>query len=268
MPMSYFDWRLLVILLIIVLLLISCTNHVVSPETTAILMPPITLTVYLTQSLTATPLGIATSLVMPTPTPIIPPLPDDGITLNVPSPVCYDNQYEGILCLGVVNNPYQTGFKDVQVLVELFKANGTPLTAKATAILQHSIPPEGSAPYHVRFGSDLSADDFGGVRVSVVNFTPLAQAPIPPKLTLSDISNQQDNLSYRITGKLTRSPILEGGGVRMIITLYDAYEHVAGYRVMEIPEISTATDMPFMLEFTPQIQNTALRYTIYLEQMP
>lgn len=267
MPMIVTDWRFLLVLVILVLVLMSCTGHVITPESTAILMPPITLTVHLTQVMSVTPLGIATSLMMPTSTPMTTPAtPDDNITLTVPNPICYESLYEGILCLGVVNNPYATGFKDVQVLVELFKTNGTPLTAKATALLQQTIPPEGSAPYHVRF--EMNPSDFGAVRVSVVNFTPLPRAPIPPKLTLSDISNQQDNSGYRITGKLVNPQILEGGGVRMIITLYDTYEHVAGYRVMEIPDIPPTTDMPFSLEFVPQIRNTDLRYTIYLEQMP
>ncbi|MCU0481080.1 MAG: hypothetical protein MUE54_07695 [Anaerolineae bacterium] len=264
--MMLIDWRLLLVLVIIALLLISCTGHIITPESTAILMPPITLTVHLTQSMSATPLGIATALMMPAPTPITPPSQNENITLSVPNPICYEHVYDGILCLGVVNNPYLTGFKDVQVLVELFKANGTPITAKATALLQQTIPPEGSAPYHVRF--EINPSDFGAVRVSVVNFTPLPSAPIPPKLTLSDISNQQDTSGYRISGKLGNPQILEGGGVRMIITLYDTYEHVAGYRVMEIPYIPPTTDMPFILEFVPQIQHTDLRYTIYLEQMP
>ncbi|HRF98307.1 MAG TPA: hypothetical protein PLZ51_24030, partial [Aggregatilineales bacterium] len=64
------------------------------------------------------------------------------------------------------------------------------------------------------------------------------------------------------------SQMQSGEGVRMIITLYDAYEHVAGYRVLEIPEFSQMLDMPFSLELTPQIRGTSLRYTIYLEQMP
>ncbi|MDX2074941.1 MAG: hypothetical protein SFZ02_00800 [bacterium] len=270
MPMVYHDWRLLVVLFIIMLLMMSCTGQIISPDATTILMPSVTLTVHIAQALSPTALGIATTFIIPTPTPISPIFDDQSITLNVPNPICYDNDLEGILCLGVVNNPYLTGFKDIEVLVELFKPNGSPLIAKSTALLQQSLPAEGSAPYHVRFDKqqNISADDFGAVRVSVIHFTPLAQAPSAPVVTLQDVTNQQDNRRYLVTGKLVHSQAQSGEGVRMIITLYDAYEHVAGYRVMEIPEFLQMPDMPFSLELTPQIRGTSLRYTIYLEQMP
>jgi hypothetical protein len=270
--MGDFDWRLLIVMFVIMLLLMSCTGQIIAPEATVTLMPSITLTVYLSQALSPTALGLATSSFFPTRPPVTPPPTNDQrITLNLPNPICYDNQAEGILCLGVVNNPYQMGFKDVQVLVELFYPNGTPLNAKATALLQHSLPPDGSAPYHVRFDRNqhISADNFGGVRVSVVNFTPLAHPPMPPAVILQDIINDYDNQHYRISGKLVNSHTQDrGAGVRMIITLYDSHDHVAGYRILEIPTIPAQMDMPFLLDFTPQIQNTALRYTIYLEQMP
>jgi len=272
-PMGDFDWRLLIVMFVIMLLLMSCTGQIIAPEATVTLMPSITLTVYLSQALSPTALGLATASFFPTRPSMTPPSANEQrITLSLPNPICYDNQAEGILCLGVVNNPHHTGFKDVQVLVELFRDDGAPLSSKAIALLQHSLPPEGSAPYHVRFDitHNISAENFGMVRVSVVNLTPITQIATPPAVMLRDIINQYDNnRHYRISGKLVNSPEqTTNGGVRMIITLYDTYDHVAGYRILEIPTIPPQMDMPFLMEFTPQIQNSALRYTIYLEHMP
>jgi len=103
--MMALDWRVVLLLFIIGLLLVSCTGHLISSDSTATLMPSITLTVHLSQTLTATPIGISTALMMPTATPIDEMNKSDGITLNLPNPICYEDDLTGILCLGVVHNP-------------------------------------------------------------------------------------------------------------------------------------------------------------------
>ncbi|MCL4252441.1 MAG: hypothetical protein KJ043_01515 [Anaerolineae bacterium] len=264
--MMALDWRVVLLLFIIGLLLVSCTGHLISSDATAMLMPSITLTVHLSQTLTATPIGISTALMMPTATPIDEMNKLDGITLNLPSPICYEDDFTGILCLGVVHNPYQTAFQDIQVLVELFKPNGVLFASQTTALLQHTLPPRGSAPYHIQLAQ--SVQDFGAVRVSVVKLTPLSQSIAPPNYSMRDVQNAQADDRYQVTGKLIGNQPDSGGGIRMIITLYDAYEHVAGYRVLEIPEMPIREDMPFHFDFVPKIRGTDLRYTIYLEHIP
>lgn len=264
--MMALDWRVVLLLLIIGLLLVSCTGYLISSDTTAMLMPSITLTVHLSQTMTATPIGISTALIMPTATPIEEMNKLDGIALNLPSPICYEDDFTGILCLGVVHNPYQAAFQDIQVLVELFKPNGTLLASQTTALLQHTLPPRGSAPYHIQLAQ--SAQDFGAVRVSVVKLTPLPQAITPPNYIMRDVQNAQADNHYRVTGNLVGNQPNLGQGIRMIITLYDTYEHVAGYRVLEIPHMPVRDDLPFSLDLVPKIRGTDLRYTIYLEHMP
>ncbi len=264
--MTALDWRVILLLFIIGLLLVSCTGHLISSDATAMLMPSITLTVHLSQAVTATPIGMSTAFMIPTATPIEDMNKSDGIALNLPSPICYEDDITGILCLGVVHNPYQTAFKDIQVLVELFKPNGALLASQTTALLQHTLPPRGSAPYHIQLAED--AQDFGAVRVSVVKLTPVSQAITPPNYTMRDVQNAQADDRYRVTGNLVGNQPNSSGGIRMVITLYDTYEHVAGYRVLEIPHMPPREDLPFSFDFVPKIRGTDLRYTIYLEHMP
>ena len=151
-------------------------------------------------------------------------------------------------------------------MVELFKPNGTLLTSQTTALLQHTLPPRGSAPYHIQLAQ--SAQDFGAVRVSVIKLTPLPQAITPPNYTMRDVQNAQADNHYQVTGKLVGNQANSVGGIRMIITLYDSYEHVAGYRVLEIPQMPPREDLSFSFDFVPKIRGTDLRYTIYLEHIP
>ncbi|PJF30099.1 MAG: hypothetical protein CUN52_05015 [Phototrophicales bacterium] len=265
MPIIAIDWRLILLFFIIGLLLVSCTGHLLPSDATAILMPPITLTVHLSQAVTATPIGLPTAFPLPSATPPWVLTKEDNIILNTPSPICYEDDITGMVCLGLVQNPHPAAFKDIQVLVELFNHHGALLTSQTTALLQHNLPPRGSAPYHIQFPQ--SADEYGAVRVSVIKFTPLPQAITPPDYVMADIQNRQADNHYQVTGKLIRGQA-PSGGVRMIITLYDAYDHVAGYRVLEIPQLSDADDTSFSLDLTPKIRGTTLRYTIYLEHMP
>lgn len=269
MPAVYTDWRLLLLFFIIIVLLISCTNYAILPEATPMLIPPITLTVHISHTIAPTSIGLATSILMPTHTPFASPAPSDIITLNSPNPICYENSDGSILCLGVVNNPNSVSFKDVQVLVELFKPNGAMLVAQSTAVLQHHIPPKASAPYHILFDHThgVSSADFGGVRVTIVNFTPLSQPISPPAIILNDVTSDHTEDMYHIEGKLSNTHAITNNGVRMVITLYDAYEHVAGYRILEISDIPATADVPFILSFQPQIRSNSLRYTVYLEKL-
>lgn len=197
-------------------------------------------------------------------------LNDDHIRLETPTPLCYENAVGGIICFGVVNNPNHIGFKDVQVEVEMYNQHGKPISTQSTALLQRHLPPEATAPYHVLFDADSagSVQNFGGVRVSVVNFTPLANTPPAPALLLEEMVSEQVADGYHLRGKLVNIHPESLAGVRLVITLYDTYEHVAGYRILEITDIPPIADMPFSTALNPQIYDVTLRYTVYLESMP
>jgi hypothetical protein len=200
----------------------------------------------------ASPISVAPA----TPTPI---------TLPLEPPACYEMSTMSLLCLGRVVNTLDQPVERTAVIVQLLHADGTTLLEQAANIEQALILPGQSAPYRVLF--ETGWEGYTGI-VTVLRSADAAQK-VDERFIAPRIENEQgvlENGRYIVSATIHNPDSLPAQGVRIVVTLYDNNQHVIGYRVMQLGRsLPGGESLPIQVAVVPQIANTALTHTLYVE---
>jgi hypothetical protein len=279
--MGYWGWRPLMLCWFISVWIVSCTGTRESaspppptelPLVTPIIQTaqrptptvdpalPVVVTLLHTPTTTTIPADPAAPSARHTPTPY---------ALLLPTPTCYETAEGGILCLGVVKNTQPQPVGRVITRVELFGVDGLPLDVRAATVEQRLLPPGVAAPYRALFpapGDGRSrAGDFGAALVSLLR---AESAVVDERLIRLEIDEDEGGLvdeMYVISAQV-RNPWAENvDDVRLVATVYDERERVAGYRVVEVETLAAEGAMQFEIAIRPEITGGLLRHTLHAE---
>lgn len=286
--MEHRGWKMMVYLVcaVITLLVVACVSSS-HPPLLATELPPITLTLWLAATSTHLPALIPVT-VTPSPaqtvTPIIYQVPDDAtepdelqvtgtrlhpladhpliITRLLPTqtppplqpapPTCYETASDALECLGFIRNDRSQPIERVSASIKLYDASGTLVAEQTAHVEQRFIPPGDAAPYRALFlGETVKASRFMLVSLRSADLA----APSPLLLIQNESINQQDNL-FTVTAQVKNPGSLPYANVRAVLTLYDAEDRVAGYRVMDLGTLLPDSALPVHIQV--QASSTAV----------
>jgi LysM repeat protein len=187
------------------------------------------------------------------------------VPLHLSPPTCTDLITGSVLCLGQVSNHQNQALAGVRVQVDLLAADGSILDTTQTGIEQAIILPAGAAPYSVIFAAPSQPHEHSSVtlRAAVPAHRPLPVIPL-------DIRDEQVQVSagrYQVTATL-RNPLAQPTGpVRVVLTVLDAADQIAGFRVQHTPDNLEANAQQ-TITLTVLTRSTAqhpLRHQLYAE---
>jgi LysM repeat protein len=207
-------------------------------------------------------LQVGQQLIIPPPTLAAPPLP---LPLPLEPPTCYDTASGALLCLGRVTNAGAQPVEHVQVQVQLWQADGTPLAAAETSAEQAVILPGGAAPYSVLITS-IAADPAYATAVL------LSADPAPQTdrrfvaLVIEDAQASRVDGRYAVTATLYNPSADAAGPARVVLTLLDADGRVTGYRIAITPGgIAPGARVTVAIEAAAQDATRTASHTLYAE---
>ena len=203
---------------------------------------------------------------------VIPPAPGGTSTptatppaLTLAPPTCYETPVDGILCLGAVDNSLDHAIEQVQLLVQIVRADGGVIADQTVDVEQALIPAGQFAPYRAVF--DASPRDFSRARAQLQRADP---APVPDTrfvpVSVENQSGHEENGRFVITASLHNQGIQAAQAIRLVATLRDAAGRVIGYRVMRAADsLAAGESIPMRVEIVPQIADAQPTYTLYVE---
>lgn len=192
----------------------------------------------------------------PTPTPV---------AVEVDPPTCYETAAGRTLCLGAVENTYDTSIDRVAVEVRLLRHNGASPRYQIVMVEQAIIPPGGFAPYRALF--DLPWAQFAGATAVLVSAdaAPERGARLTA-LAIEDLNVEQDGARFvvRAAGVNTSGETVTL--LRAVTTLRGASGQVTGYRVASFSgeQLPPSMRLPLQIEIVAQTSEPASA-TIYIE---
>jgi hypothetical protein len=153
----------------------------------------------------------------------------------------------------------------VQVQVQLWQADGTPLAAAETSAEQAVILPGGAAPYSVLITS-IAADPAYATAVL------LSADPAPQTdrrfvaLVIEDAQASRVDGRYAVTATLYNPSADAAGPARVVLTLLDADGRVTGYRIAITPVgIAPGARVTVAIEAAAQDATRTASHTLYAE---
>lgn len=253
--MTYWGWRLLVIGLVTSVLVVACnTTGNATPSTSPTKLPPLTLIVRSPQARTPIPTaGLPLNATIQT---------AETLPIQLDAPTCYQQADNSVLCLGSIRNTSATATVGQVVFdARWVDTSGHVLEQTTQTVLQQIIPPQGNAPYHVRFETlytTESAITLVPRRADSVDITPLP-------LTITEDHGRWVDGRYVISGRLTNTTTSDAHDIHIVATLRDSGRRVVGYRIHTIPTLPPQTTHPFTIPISPQVTDERVTYTLFVD---
>ena len=171
--------------------------------------------------------------------PVATPVP-----VEVPPPVCWHAEDQGMWCFTLVRNPLDTAVESVSVLMNLAAAAGSPAVSWRTAPLLNVIPAGRALPVGAYFSPPVP--DAPAVSAQLVAALPAADLQgryLPVQLDVETVEISADGSSARVKGRLS----LERGDpaeveVWVALTAHNAAGQVIGWRRWEARLVLGADD--------------------------
>lgn len=263
--MGYWGWRPLLLCVFVSVFVVGC--NIVSesaPALSATPSPRVTLTVR-RQPLptpTASPTNHTASAAVTT----AEPHPAGYITdLSLPTPICSETPAGSLLCLGIVRNNGDEGVEQVQVEVQPLGFDGLPLGSLRTSVEQASIPPGAAAPYQALFVLDPRR--VAGASAQLRSVQPQQTQMVT--LTVRGARSQFTDGRYIFNATIANELAVDVEAIRLVVTLLDPQDQVAGYRVgMLGGQLAAGAERDVRLEIVPQTSSDSLQLMTYAEGWP
>lgn len=163
---------------------------------------------------------------MPTPTPV---------ALKIQGLGFYRTPVGSLWCLGEVVNLFDKPAEEVQVQVSLHDEQGQLLAQGATFTQLDILAGGGRSPFAIFFDAPPTSFAQYQARVlSGVRSTHLGPR-YPDLKVMEDFGGQADENNYQVRGRVQNTGEADAEKVAVIVTLYDAEDHVVGARTVGIP---------------------------------
>jgi LysM repeat protein len=162
---------------------------------------------------------------VPTPTPV---------ALKVEGLAFYRTPVDTLWCLGEVVNISGRPAEEIQVQVSLHDEQGRLLASGRAFSELQILAAGGRAPFSILFTAPPS--DFAQYQTMVVGGVPSThQGPRYPDLAITDHwGGWLDESNYQVRGEVANTGQAEAQQVTLVVTLYDAQDHVVAARTVEI----------------------------------
>jgi LysM repeat protein len=134
-------------------------------------------------------------------------------------------------CLGEIVNASGQALTNVQVLVSLLDANGATLQAQAIFVAREIVPDGQQSPFRALFTAPPS--DFAKVTVLPLRSEPAALDRFAV-LTVNTSEGAPNGAQFTVRGELANRGDAAVGGIRVVVTAYDAERRVIGYRIVPV----------------------------------
>jgi hypothetical protein len=172
--------------------------------------------------------------------------------------------------MGTVKNNQREPVGRAAVQVAIFKADGSPLQIQETVIEQHVIPAGASAPYRVLFPAEgeqrYLVDSFGGVLPILLRAEQISTADEQfVALIIEDEQGEIVDNRYIVSARIRNPGPAHVETARLVVTVYDEMERVAGYRVLETESLPAGSTASVQVEIVPQIVGIPLYHTLHVE---
>lgn len=262
--MGYWGWRPLLLCLFVSVLVVGC--NIVSESAPALSPTPsprVTLTVR--RQPLPTPSASATRHVQAA-APTIEPDPVGQTTgLSLPPPTCSETPAGSLLCLGIVRNTRDEAVEQVEVEVQPFGFDGLTLDSLRTSVEQAAIPPGEAAPYQALFV--LDPRQVAGASALLRGARPQQTRIVA--LTVRGVRSQFADGRYIFNATIANDLAVDVEAIRLVITLYDREDRVAGYRVgMLGGQLAAGAERDVRLEIVPQTSADSLQIMTHAEGWP
>ncbi|MEQ8676996.1 MAG: hypothetical protein RLP44_14935 [Aggregatilineales bacterium] len=264
--MGYWGWRPLVFGMCISVLIVGCLpNRTVLPSPAPtqtpfipiITRPPMTLTP------TSTP-GIP--LITTTPhseTSTTPEVQPEFAPILPLAPTCYTVNISDVLCLGEIKNNSTMTLQNMILDTTFYDPAGNFLLSQQVAILQHSLPPQQHAPYHLLLtesaGVDLRQLASLNLTISATERKPSNTRPL---IRLENVDSEWRDDKYVISATLFNPTRQDAHNVQMIACVYDSAGRLVGYRILSVPVVLGGARNVQEIHITPLVVEADLTYTL------
>lgn len=178
---------------------------------------------------TLTPLGS----VRPTHAASLEPL--TGILLQSPS--CYESPAQSLVCLGWIQNTGDTPLSNVVIDIYLLNLQGQPLSILETTPVFNVLFPKSGSPYRGVFSTVPEEEWHVDIKLRYVE-------PQLPLMSLQQIMLIAQNIraewlgtSYEVRGEIFNRGDFAVDEVRIVVMIWDHYNTLLGYRVLDITEM-------------------------------
>ena len=197
-----------------------------------------------------------------------------GIVLPTPTPVAIQVQHTAlhqtpvgsIWVLGEVFNPGDTALENVQVQVSLLDVSGEAVITSSTFVAVEAVPAGGRSPFGVLFENpppEAVAFEAIAIRAELSRNSDTRYV----QLKVADIQARPDGTTYQLTGTVLNDSSTDATATTAIVTVYDAQQHVIGFRQAPIGDgqIAAGATAPLDMTVAPDSGGVVADYSIVVQ---
>lgn len=178
-------------------------------------------------------------------------------------PTCYLVNVSDVLCLGEVKNDSMMTIQNIILNTTFYDSAGRFLLSQQIAILQHTLPPQHHAPYHLLLSGD-SGVDLQQLTSLNIELVASEQKPshVRQSIQLENIRSEWRDDDFVISATLFNPTRRDAHDIQMVACMYDSAGRLVGYRILSVPVVLGGARDTDEIHITPLVTDGDLTFTL------